>query len=497
MLARRLARSGFARSAVARYALAVAASAAALVVNVLLGPLVYPNVFPPFVAAVMVSASYGGLGPGLLATGLTAVANLLFLFPVREAAGLGVAVREGLYVVSALLVVAVGAALRRARQRAEDERQETARQTESLARSEARFRGLLDLAPDAIVIADRAGRIVLANTQAQALFGYAPDELVGQPVEALLPDDLRARHVGHRQSFHAAPRTRPMGAGLDLAARRKDGTQVPVEISLSPMATPDGILVMSAIRDVTERKKVDAHIRALNEDLERRLTELAAVNRELEAFSYSVSHDLRAPLRGIDGFSQALLEEYGEILDDQGKGYLRRVRQATVRMGELIDDLLNLSRVTRREMRRETVDLSAIARSVMAQLRRAEPGRHVEFIHRDGLTVLGDSHLLRLMLENLLGNAWKFTGKEPHARIQFGVVDHEGRSAYFVRDNGVGFDMAYAHKLFGAFQRLHGMSEFSGTGIGLATVQRIINRHGGRVWAEAEVGKGATFYFTL
>jgi len=228
-----------------------------------------------------------------------------------------------------------------------------------------------------------------------------------------------------------------------------------------------------------------------------RTIQLEAANRELEAFSYSVSHDLRAPLRGIDGFSQALLEDYADTLDDQGRDYLRRVRSATQRMAGLIDDLLNLSRITRGELRREAVDLSAQARSVAEQLRQAQPERQVEFHIADGLTAEGDPRLLRIALENLLGNAWKFTGKTDPAVIEFGLRRERGEAIYFVRDNGAGFDMAYAGKLFGAFQRLHDVREFEGTGIGLATVQRIIRRHGGRVWAEGESGHGATFHFTL
>ncbi|MGB7542146.1 MAG: ATP-binding protein, partial [Burkholderiales bacterium] len=219
--------------------------------------------------------------------------------------------------------------------------------------------------------------------------------------------------------------------------------------------------------------------------------------KELEAFSYSVSHDLRAPLRHIDGFGQILLEDYAGKLDDEGRRHLQRVREASQRMAQLIDDLLNLSGITRAEMRRETVDLSRMAEMAAEALRKTDPQRAAEIVIEKGLTAEADERLLRVALDNLLGNAWKYAGKRPRARIEVGRTDRDGKTAYFVRDNGAGFDMAYAHKLFGAFQRLHSVSEFPGTGIGLATVQRIIHRHGGQIWAESAVDKGATFYFTL
>jgi PAS domain S-box-containing protein len=367
----------------------------------------------------------------------------------------------------------------------------------ALHASELKFRGLVDAAPDGIVIVRSDGRIDLVNAQAARLFGYTPDELVGQLVEVLLPEPLRGGHVGHRTGYVAAPTTRPMGAGRHLVGLRKDGTEFPVEISLSPMPTAEGMLVISVIRDVTERTRTEEQIQTLNENLRAHVAELDAVNQELEAFSYSVSHDLRAPLRGIDGFSQALLEDYADQLDGQGRDYLHRIRAASQRMADLIDDLLDLSRVTRREMRRERVDLTALARTVVSQLERAEPERKVEWVIDEGVTALGDGALLRLVLENLLGNAWKFTSKQATARIEFRAVPHKGGVAYAVRDNGVGFDMAHASKMFGAFQRLHAMHEFPGTGIGLAIVQRVVHRHGGRVWAEAVLGTGATLYFTV
>lgn len=246
-----------------------------------------------------------------------------------------------------------------------------------------------------------------------------------------------------------------------------------------------------------EQKRAEEEINNLNMSLSHRALELEASNTELEAFSYSVSHDLRAPLRSMAGFSQALLEDYRSQLDEQGKSYLMRIQESSDLMAKLIDDLLELSRVTRTEMRREPVDLSLMAQTILAELQKAEPQRRVEYIIAPGLVAQGDSRLIRLMLENLLENAWKFTGKAASPRIEVGVTDHDGEPTYFVRDNGTGFNMAYAAKLFLPFQRLHKTSEFPGTGIGLATVQRIIARHGGRVWAEGEVDQGTTFYFTI
>ena len=226
--------------------------------------------------------------------------------------------------------------------------------------------------------------------------------------------------------------------------------------------------------------------------------ELEVKNKELDAFSYSVAHDLRAPLRSIDGFSQALLEDYGEVLDETGQQYLRYVRESAQQMSALIDDLLELSRVTRSELVRGGLDLSSIAQDVGGRVARRNPGRDVKLVIRDGLQAKGDPRLLTVVFENLIGNAWKFTGKIDDATIEVGRLDDdEENPTFYVRDNGAGFDMAYAAKLFGVFQRLHSAEEFEGTGIGLATVQRIIHRHGGRVWAEGEIGKGATFFFTL
>jgi signal transduction histidine kinase len=248
--------------------------------------------------------------------------------------------------------------------------------------------------------------------------------------------------------------------------------------------------------EIAERKRAEEEVAKLNEDLNHHVRQLEESNRELEAFSYSVSHDLRSPLRSIDGFSLALLEDYADKLDAEGRDYLVRVRGATQRMSQLIDDLLKLSRVARMELKRERVDLSATAAKIAAQLRESNPGV-TKFVISEGLSATGDERLLTVVVENLFSNAWKFSEKMTAPVVEFGTVEIGGERAYFVRDNGAGFDMTYADKLFNPFQRLHKTSEFAGTGIGLATVKRIVNRHGGRVWIESEVGKGTMVYFTL
>jgi light-regulated signal transduction histidine kinase (bacteriophytochrome) len=249
-------------------------------------------------------------------------------------------------------------------------------------------------------------------------------------------------------------------------------------------------IILLAIEDITDRKKAE-------DELRQRTAELESSNKELEAFSYSVSHDLRAPLRSMAGFSTALLEDYSERLDEDGKLYLRKIQDSSELMGQIMDDLLKLSRVTRSEINFEKVNLSDMARKVVEELQKDEPQRKVKITITPDMTAFGDKNLLNIMLQNLLGNAWKYTSKTTKPQIEMGTVEHNGKRAYFVRDNGVGFDMAYANKLFQPFQRFHKASEFAGTGIGLATVQRIIRRHGGEVWAESKVGEGATFYFTL
>jgi PAS domain S-box-containing protein len=493
-------------------------------------------------------------------------------------------------------------------------------------RAEEQFRQVIESAPNGMVMVDQEGKIALVNAQIENSFGYIRDELLGQPIEMLVPERFRAHHPTYRENFMANPSARPMGSGRDLYGLRKDGSEFAVEIGLNPFQTEQGTMVLGTIVDIAERKAVEEKLRAsearfsiafnaspissvistlaegryiavndtfldltghtreevightsadlgiwqsserrtdliqlllkqgqvrnretpyrmkdgevrvfltsaeiikldnqphlitasvditerkraelenlrLNAELEQRVADrtaqLQAVNSELEAFSYSVSHDLRAPLRHINGFSQALLEDYADQLDETGKGYLREVRGASQEMSQLIDDVLQLARVTRSEMRREIVDLSELADSITKQMKERDPDRTVVVDIEEGLTIPGDKRLLQILLSNLIGNAWKFTSKREQAEIRFGQTQKGAESVYLVRDNGAGFDMAYVDKLFGAFQRLHTAAEFEGTGIGLATVQRIVNRHGGRVWAEGAINQGATFYFTL
>lgn len=384
------------------------------------------------------------------------------------------------------LVLLMSAALTHQLHNAEDE----------LAASEERFRVLADQAMDGIVLHDVEGHFVDVNQQACTLLGYTREELLKMSVADIELDVTPEQQRSIWQQLQLGTSVLVEGRN-----RRKDGSEFPVEVRVGLIKMGQRNLALAIARDISERKRTEEEIRRLNASLEQRVrertAELQTANKELESFSYSVSHDLRTPLRAIEGFARILSDEYAPQLDDTARGYLDRVRAAAQRMGCLIDDLLRLARVSRVGLQREPVDLSRLAREIVEEFRKNEPARKVDVDIADGLTVVGDNSLLRVLLHNLLGNAWKYTRNIDPARIQFGETTHEETRCFFVRDNGAGFDMQYADKLFTPFQRLHRIDEFEGTGIGLATVGRIIQRHGGLVWADAGRGLGATFYFTL
>jgi len=353
--------------------------------------------------------------------------------------------------------------------------------TREIAQERAIIERFFTLSLDLMCVAGVDGYFKRVSPAFDAL-GYERDEWLARPfVEFVHPDD-RAAVLAEVAKLATGQAT----VDFETRYRCKDGSYR----WLSWTCAPDGETLYAIARDVTDA-------RANQEALARAKEAAEAANRELESFSYSVAHDLRAPLRSIDGFSQALLEDYADRLDADGQKYLGFVRGSAQQMAQLIDDLLALSRVTRSELRHAEVDLSALAQAAVLRLQQAEPARQVEVVIEDGLRDRGDARLLAVVFDNLLGNAWKFTGKQAAPRIEFARVVHEGHPAYRVRDNGAGFDMAFAHKLFGVFQRLHAAAEFDGTGVGLATVRRVVARHGGQAWAEGAVGAGASFYFTL
>jgi PAS domain S-box-containing protein len=494
-----------------------------------------------------------------------------------------------------------------------------------LFQGDVTIRTLLESLAEGVVIIDSHGTILLVNNRAEEMFGYSKKELVGLPHGILLPERLREIHEGHVAHFFEEPTIRPMGQLLDLVGRRKDGGEIPVEISLSFLETINGRLalafisdishrkevernlreseerfrilvdgvkdyaifmldaggnvltwnsgggsimgyrpeeisgrhfscfyppeeresggpeeelgmaqregrfeaerwrvrkdgrrfwadvVLSAlydsngnlcgfskvVRDITARKRSEEEIEALNAELSARAADLERANTDLEAFNAAVSHDLKTPLSNINGVCQVLLALHTDRLDEAGSDLIRDIHSSTLRMSELINTFLGFSRLSHCTIVRQTASLSQMANKIATELSTAEPARRVTFRIAEGIDCEGDPALLRAVLDNLLGNAWKYSSRKEDAVIEFGMTEHEGKPAYFVRDNGQGFDMARAERLFTPFYRLPDQGEFTGHGIGLATVQRIVSRHGGRVWAESEQGKGATFYFTL
>ena len=350
---------------------------------------------------------------------------------------------------------------------------------------------IVNSSDDAIVGKTPAGVITSFNPAAERIYGYSAEEIIGQPITSLCPPG----RLGEISEILAALGRGERVVHCETERRRKDGTIFPASVTISPINDEHGALIgaSSIARDVTEQQE----LRAMDE-LRRRSEEVDRANQSLEAFTYSVSHDLRAPLRAMGGYSAALLEEYGDVLGDVGQGYARRILAAGEQMAALIDDLLQLSRILRSQMRLETIDLGAEVARIAEDLQRDEPDRAVHFAIERPVEVRADHILMRTVLENLVGNAWKFTSHRDDALIEFGTTPTAGTAACcYVRDNGAGFDPAYTHQLFQPFQRLHSAGEFPGSGIGLASVRTIVERHGGRAWAEGAVGDGATFHFTL
>ena len=345
----------------------------------------------------------------------------------------------------------------------------------------------MDSSDDAIVGKALDGTITSWNQGAHRMFGYPAEEALGKSISLIIPlgreDEepmiLEAMAKGEVKHF-------------DTVRRRKDGRVIDVSVTVSPIRDAAGHVVgiSKVARDITGRRRDEAALARAKDAAE-------AASRELEAFSYSVAHDLRAPLRGMNGFAQVLLEDYTDRLDAEGQDCLHEIVSSAQKMGALIDALLALSRVARTDLKTEPVDLSALFRAIAAQLAATDPHRTLSVVVQEGLWADVDLQLARTLFDNLIGNAWKFTSRIPAARITFGAIDDNGTRGFFIRDNGAGFDMAYASNLFAPFQRLHTVTEFPGTGIGLATVQRIVHRHGGRIWAEGRVDEGAVFHFTL
>ena len=365
-------------------------------------------------------------------------------------------------------------------------------------KAEEKLDRLLGSMPDALVLVNAEGKIVGSNVHTGKLFGYSDRELQGESMALLVPERFRKNQRQYYAAFFSQRGGRVPETTMELCGLHKDGREFPIEVSTKPLAAEKGLVVTSAIRDITERKHVEQQISKLNKELEHRAMELENANKELEAFSYSVSHDLRSPLQNIDSFSLILMEDYANQLDPEGLDYVQRLRGSCQHMEDIIDALLALSKMMRTELLVDHFDLSALANAVAADLKQKNPDRLVDWVIAEGLTAEGDAQLLRVVLENLFGNAWKFTANRPRARIEFGALPQSnGARTYFVRDDGAGFDMARASHLFTPFKRLHDQSEFRGTGIGLATVQRVIHRHQGKIWAEGVVEHGATFCFTL
>jgi len=368
-------------------------------------------------------------------------------------------------------------------------------------RMQAYLPSLLDAGTEAILSTDHNGTIVYTNRRVCELLGYSVDELLNQNIDMLLPESLRELHLRHRREFMENPQQRPMGKGLELHAQHKNGDIVLIEVGLTPVQQNYFKGVTVSLRDVSVQQKLQYELSRyrgqLNQLVEKRTAELEASRKELESYSYTIAHDLRAPLRAITGYSQLLIDENELQLPGERQDALNRIVQAGKRMADMIDDILELSRITRKDIKYENVNLSALVEHSIERIKKKNPNQKIKFIIEPDLTVSGDKSLLSLVIDNLIENACKYTRLNPISVVEFGMHRHKEVDAYYIRDNGIGFDMAYRHDLFKPFYRLHARELYEGEGIGLATAQRIIHRHGGRIWANSEKNAGSTFYFTV
>lgn len=376
------------------------------------------------------------------------------------------------------------------------------KQTVALSESEERTRAVLNSAMSAVIVMDAKGNIIDWNSRAEKMFGWTHDEVLGKEVaETIIPANFREAHRKGLQHFFITGEGPVINQFIEITALRRDGGEFPVELSISMLKVDDVITFCGFITDITERKRAEEEIKLFNQKLEQmvfeRTQELEIANKELESFSYSVSHDLRAPLRSIHGYVNILVEEYANKFDDEARRLTSIIMNNTQKMGRLIDDLLSFSQLGRKELIKSETSMSHLVASICEEQKRMENNRNIEFILHELPSALVDTVTIRQVWINLISNAVKYTRNKKSVRIEIGSEEKLGEQIYYIKDNGAGFDMQYYGKLFGVFQRLHSQKEFEGTGVGLAIVQRIVSRHGGRVWAEAKPDDGATFYFSI